>query len=215
MIRNLLVWAGAVALGLGGASAARAEPLKLDRIPADAKWIAHLDADAARSSKVIATVMKECLKPLDRDTISESSHTCPWLAGRFDKLRDVTLYGSRLGLRHGVAIVRGEWDKKEFLKKLQEKMEVKTATRGGQEVYTWTKYKGTDLAHEVALAFPAEGVMVFASGVEELDTALGVLAGKGKNLAGTESPLTKKAPDGTILLARAAQLKDTDVGPHL
>jgi|SRR5262245_14281344 len=112
MIRNLLVWAGAAALGLGGASAARAEPLKFDRIPADAKWIAHLDADAARSSKVIATVMKECLKPLDRDTISESSHTCPWLAGRFDKLRDVTLYGSRLGLRHGVAIVRGEWDKK-------------------------------------------------------------------------------------------------------
>src|SRR5262245_27323281 len=94
-------------------------------------------------------------------------------------------------------------------------MEVKTATRGGQEVYTWTKYKGTDLAHEVALAFPAEGVMVFASGVEELDTALGVLAGKGKSLAGTESPLTNKVPDGTILLARAANLKDTDVGPHL
>jgi len=57
--------------------------------------------------------------------------------------------------------------------------------------------------------------MVFASGVEELDTALGVLAGKGKSLAGTESPLTNKVPDGTILLARAANLKDTDVGPHL
>lgn len=215
MIRNLLVWAGATALGLGWASTVQAEPLKFDRIPADSKWVAHLDADAARSSKVIAAAIKECLKPLDGNAISEVSHTSPWTAVRFDKLRDVTLYGSRLGFRHGVAIVRGEWDKKDFVQKLQEKMDAKTTTREGHEIYTWTKHKGTDLAHEVALTFPAEGVMVFASGVEELDKALSALAGKGKTLASSESPLTRKVPDGTILFARGGNLKDTDISPEL
>jgi len=206
------VWT--VVLGLGWTSTARSEPLKFDQVPANVKWVAHLDADAARASKVMNAVLKSFLNPSDLAAIREASHTSPCSAVQFEKLRSVTLYGSRLGLRHGVAIVRGEWDKPEFLRKLNDAVKVTSANRGGREVYTWTKYQGSDLAHEVALAFPAENLLVFASGVEELDKALAVLDGKAEHLD-KASPIANKAPEGAILLARASGLKDTDVGADL
>ena len=172
MICQRSVWVGAVAIGLFWAAPARSEPLKFEHIPAGAKWLAHINADAARTSKVMSTVIQECMKPADLASISEASQTCPWSAVQFDKLHSITLYGTRLGLRNGVAIVHGEWDKKEFLEKLKAKVQFKTSMAGGQEVFTWKKYPNTDLAHDVALAFPSAGVMVFASGTDELNQCL-------------------------------------------
>jgi hypothetical protein len=215
MIRKLMVWIGAAAFATGWVTPARCEPLQFEHVPAGAKWVAHIDADAARSSKVMATVLKECLKVGDVAENSETSHTKPWAAVKLEKLRGVTLYGSRLGLRHGVAVVYGECDRKELLAKLKEKVDVKASGAGDREVYTWTKHKGTDLAHEVALAFPSDGVMVLASGSDELAKALDVIAGKGANLTSIKSPLSKKAPDGAILIARAEGLEDADIGPRL
>lgn len=212
MIRTTTTRTGAVALGLAWAAAAHAGPVKFDQIPADAKWVEHLDADAARSSKVITTAVRAALRPQDIAALGDISES-PWTAVDFTKLHAVTAYGSRLDLDAITLVVRGEWDKETLVHKLGEKTQVKAGKTNGHPTYTWTKLKDTKLAREVTMAFPADGVMVFTTSADHLGKSLDAIGGKGENLAGAKSPLAKPQPAGAVLLSRGAGLTDADIGP--
>jgi len=199
---------------LGVAGPAGAAPLDLGHVPADVKWVAHLDGNALRSSPAMQAFVKHCLKAGKAGRPTDSSHSQPCAAISLDQLDSVTLYGTRLGLRNGVAIVQGKIDRDEFVRKLKAEKDVKAESRDGHTVYTWTKFKGTDCAHDVVLEFPKADVLVIASGPDMLSRAVGLLDGKGESLKGKQSPLTAEAPAGTVLLARAANLTDGDIGPH-
>jgi hypothetical protein len=66
----------------------------------------------------------------------------------------------------------------------------------------------------VELAFPKDGVLVFAATPQQLHTAIDLLNGKGESLASKTTPLTATLPQGVILMARAAGLTMDDVDPH-
>lgn len=212
MWKSATVWASAAVLATWG-QVALGGPVNFKDVPANAKWVAHFDGKAARSSEVMKAFVKECMSKDVQTRAHDSSHTRPWAAISLDKIDGATLYGSRVGVRNGAAIVRGKYDKKALLASIKAKADVKTATAHGHEVYTWTKCKGTKQEHEVALAFPKEGVLVFAAGPKQLHAAVDLLEGKGESLEGKKSPLTEDVPKGAVLFARADGLKADDVGP--
>jgi len=193
-------------LALGGA-------INLKEVASDAKWLAHYDGEAARSSKVMRAVQKEWMGKDVPDQAHESSHLRPWACTSLKKLDGVTLYGSRVGLHNGVAIVRGKFDRDALIGKLKDSAGAKASSEGGTDIYTWTKGKGTKWEHLVALAFPRDGVLVFAASPREVLAAIDLINGKGENLASKSSPLTADLPKKAILLARAAGLKPDDVSP--
>jgi hypothetical protein len=212
----LRLFGGAIAVALmtlGWTAPALSSPLDPRQVPADVKWVAHLDADALRSSPVLRAFMEHCLGDLKVGKPTDSSHAWPCAALSFDKVQSITLFGNRLGMHNGAAIVRGKWDRDELIQKLKAQPEMKVSTRGGQTIYTWTRFKGTDLAHDVALALPKPDTLVFAADAD-LVGALNVVEGKGATLEGKRSPLTAAAPEGTVLLARADGLKPEDIGPQ-
>ena len=65
---------------LSCAAVAQAGPVNFKSVPADAKWLAHVDVDAARSSTVVraffAAVLKEC--PQRRSTSGTSARSWAW-----------------------------------------------------------------------------------------------------------------------------------------
>jgi len=178
------------------------------------KWVAHLDADALRSSVALSEFVKDVLSRHKIGKLADSAQSRPWTAIAHDKLQSITLYGGRIGIRDGAAVVTGKWDQEKLAGEMKAHPDVKAVTHGSHTFYTWTKYKDTDRAHDVALAFPKTGVMVFASSAKQLGTAVDVLEGKGDSLQGKKSPLTAEVAEGTVLLARAAGLKADDVGPN-
>src|SRR5262249_8452095 len=107
---------------------------------------------------------------------------------------------------------RGKIDKEELLGKLKAKAGAKSSGQGSKETYTWTKGKGTSHEHQVTLAFPRTGVLVFAGSPKQLHAAIDLLDGKGESLESKTSPWTAHLPKDAILLARAEGLKPDDVG---
>lgn len=51
----------AAVLLVGCAALAQAGPVKFQDVPADAKWLVHVDVDAARSSSVMQKAYDECV----------------------------------------------------------------------------------------------------------------------------------------------------------
>jgi hypothetical protein len=216
MVRRFMaVWAGAALLTLALASPAHSGTFHPQNVPSDVKWVAHLDAEACRDSHVMRAFVRECLGGEKLQKLSESSHFLPWSVVPLDQIQSITLFGSRLGMRNGVAVVQGKWDRDELVRKFKSQSGVKMAAHGEHATYSWTEHKGEDLEHVVSLAFPKSDFMVFGSGSDLLNSALDVIDGKSASLEGKDSALTAKVPDGTVFFARAAGLKESDVGPHL
>lgn len=215
MILRLLGIGAAVTLTVLGLTASvHAAPFDPHLVPADVKWVAHLNGDALRNSPAMQAYVKHCLPHRSPGKVTDSSHSDPCAALDFNKLQDVTLYGTRIAHRNGVAIVRGAWDRDQFLQKLKAEKDVKIHESDGQTVFTWTKFKGTDCAHEISLGFPKPNVLVIASSPDLLHSAIALLDGKGMSLAGTKSALTAAEPKGTVLMARGMNLTAADIGPH-
>lgn len=198
--RMLLVVAGLVS----GVAAAQAGPLELKRVAADAKWVAHVDVDAAKASPVVMTFVKECLAACD-----DPEH-CPAMTGEWGfnpakDLHSVTVYGSQHGPRHAVAVIQVDVDQKKCLQRLGEKVDLETTEHGGTAIYTWTKCVA-DHHHHRAMAFAKPNLVILARNAKLVGAALDVLEGKAEDLSGKESLLTAKTPEGTVFSLRAVGL---------
>lgn len=211
MSKYSMVWACAL-LAAAGATALGG-PINFKEVPADAKWLAHYDGEAARESKVMTAFIKEFVSKGKHDAASDTSHTRPWCCAALEKIDGITLYGRRIGERDGVAVVRGKIDKEELIGKLKGKAGAKPSGEGDKAVWTWTRCKGTKSEHQVALAFPKEGLLVLAASEKQLHAAIGLVNGKGEALGAKSSALTADMPKAAILFARAAELTKEDVGP--
>ena len=201
----------AVLLALGWTIVAQAGPLKLEHIADSAQWLAHVDVDAMKASPVTKDFCEDCLTdwPGAQEDLKEFREK--WGISLCKDLHGVTLYGTKIALKHHVMIVQADVDKQTFIDRLEKVACPATSKHDDHTIYTWTKFKGTKYAKEVAMAFFKPDTMVFASSADLLKTALDVLGGKAPSLAGKESPLTAKIPDGTIFLARADGLENAEI----
>ncbi len=190
-----------------------AAPLDLAAVPADAKWVMHLDMDAARASTVMERAMAKAMKMHPHaggmmDMVAKMSGMDP----RTD-LKDATAYGPDTDKKNGVLIVRGKANR-EFLTRMVEKApDHKTMTHEGHTMHAWTHKRGRH-GGTVVGAFYKDDVMVFSRTEEATKAALDVLDGR-KPSTPAESPLSGRVRPGSIVVARAAAIDPNTKCPVL
>ena len=135
------IWAIAAMAFLSCAAIAQASPVELKNVAADAKWLVHVDADAARSSKVVQAfvqeVGKECPKAHER-----LRHLGKKLG--LDDCKDlhgVTVYGTKIGPAH-VLIVYGKFNKQALVERAEKAPGHKVVEYGAYKICTWKPHKG-------------------------------------------------------------------------
>ena len=206
---------------------AQGSPIEFKQVPAEAKLVAHFDADAAHSSQVVQSFLQQAAKEL------------PHAKERLGKLREklgfehwtdlhgLTIYSSKLAPHSGVLLVDANWNAKTLLEKA-EKTHSKVVEYGKYKIYTWTLRRGRHGCHghgwrhhwghhnaaehhghqKVAGILANPHLLILAPKVELVKSALDVLDGKTANLSAGKSPLAAKVPRGTIALLRMMDLKD-------
>ncbi len=200
-----LVLTFGLSAGLGTANAA---PLDPSHVSADAKWLVHIDFDAAHQSKVADNIRehilehekaKEALAKL-KDELDMDPH---------QDLHGATLYSSNFKPQHGVLIIYAKANKEKLIANLKKKDDFSESTDGGNTFYSWTEHKGKKHSHAVVAVFPKEGMGVFSADMAGVKAALEVIGGKG-GLA-TSSPLAGEVPKGTVLQAAAIDVSTAEL----
>lgn len=212
-VRKVLV---AAVLVLAATATLRGEPLDPGRVPAGAKWLAHIDFDALRKASLAQKVYDSW--------ISQNPQKHRFQLEQFQKafgvdpindIHDVTIHGTVFAEGSGVAVVRAGGDPKRLLRLLSFAADYQTDEYGKHTLHRWTENKGKPNEHTTTGCFhgPADAphtVAVVGRRADEVKAALDVLDGKSPSLdspeAGDTSPLKQDVPPGTVLVARAVEL---------
>ncbi len=203
----------AIAVVLGLAGTLRAEPLDLEQVAADAKWVAHVDADAMRASSV-AEKAREHWKQKHPEAAKHLEMVREvWNFNPCADLRGITLYGTKIKKDTGVVIVHAKVDQELLLKKARSAPQYRESTHGQHQLHTWKHAKGKKHVHDMTGVFYRPDVILFGGSFDEVTAALDVLDGTKPNLAGKDSPLTGAVPPGAMFLARVVGLADADSLP--
>ena len=193
-----------------GPSAVQAAPLEASHVAADAKWLIHVDLDAAHQSKVL-------------DNIREHILEHDWAKKGLAKLKDdlnldphadlhgLTMYGNSVKPKQhaGVLIVYGKLDKDKIVGSLKSKPDFKETTEGSNTLYSWTEEHGKDHKHPVVASFPKDDMVVVAADASEVKSALAVIGGGAGLPSG--SPLLSELPKGTIFQLAVAGVNSADL----
>jgi len=194
----------ACAVALAWAAVAPAAPLDLARVAADAKWLMHLDMDAARESIVLERAWERMVKMHPQaEQMMKMGAGMLGMDPRKD-LRDVTMYGADTDKRNGVMVVRAKVNR-EMLERMVEKApDHQTMEHNDHVLHAWTHkgWKGRK-GEKVVGAFQKDDVLVFARTPDRVKAALDVLDGDAAT-ADRDGPLGGRVRPGSILVARAA-----------
>jgi hypothetical protein len=195
-----------MAVLLGLATIGRAEPLDLKQVPAQAKWVMHVDVDAFRASVVVQKAYHKCLEMhpdagMKMDLVSAMIGMDP----RKD-LHGFTAYGNDTNKERGVLILHADVNQPLLLAMVAKAADHKATTYGSYELHSWTHKCPKTGAHPVTGVFYKPNVLVFAGCVDGVKAALDVLDGKAAGITGHDSPLAGRTLPGTIFLARASAI---------
>jgi len=195
MKRLLAVFAGALVWGSTLVSTQAAALVPSD-VASAAKWMVHIDFDAARSSKIGEHAITQARENEKVQKGLEKMHDELGMDLQKD-LHGATLYGTDFTQHTGVLIVYAVADKEKVVGFLKTRPDFAESKDGEHEMYSWTENMGKGEKYTVWASFPKSGVGVVADSDENVKSALKVLGGEG-GLA-TSSPLLADAPKGTIV----------------
>ncbi len=190
---------------LGLSPLVNAGPLDLKQVPADAKWVVHVDVDALRESTVVQKA-HELAEPSHRE-ICERVFAIAGLFGANPKqhLRGITLYGGMLGKPEGVMIVHSDFNRGLLEGTIKLAPDYHSDRYDSHELHSWRPqllaFKGVQ--GKISAAFYRTNVLVMGGTEDELKRGLDVLDGKRPGLAGTRNTLSEAVPAGTVFLLRA------------
>jgi len=197
----------AILLALGFALPLRAEPLDRRQVSADAKWLAHIDFDAAKAAKVAQRIHDDWLThDRAKETLRKIRETIG--VDLLEDLRSISFYGDRFVPASGVAIIRAKVDRQRLLGYLNKEPTHKLSSHGDHQLHTWTQAKGRKDEHTVTGCFHQPNVVLLGRDADEVRAALDVLDGKSPNLPGSGSLLDVDVPAGTVFEARVAGLAE-------
>lgn len=181
-----------------------AAPLDPATVAADAKWLMHLDMDAARDSVVVTRAWEKMQKMHPHaGGMMDMAARMTGMDPRTD-LRDVTAWGLDTDKRNGVMIVRGKVNRELLEKMVAKAPDHQTMEHRTHTLHAWTHkgWRGRG-GEKVVGAFHRDDVMVFGRTPEKVRAALDVLDGTAGGVAG-DGPLGGRVRPGSILVARAA-----------
>lgn len=172
------------------ATATLAGPLKMDQVPADAKWVLHLDIENALRTHLGAYVGREILDPqLTRPLARLKRQTGIELDWR--KIQSLTAFGTDYQARaddQGVLVIRSTLDLPTYLDQVMAKVDEVAGPGAGlleksQENQT-TIYT---LRQEIHGAAARNGAFAVSKSRAQLLRALGVLEGRAAHLGSTKT----------------------------
>jgi hypothetical protein len=186
------------------AAIGRAEPLNLQQVAADAKWVMHVDLDALRASAVVQKAYHKCME-MQKDAEKHLDMVSGMIG--MDPRKDfhgVTVYGKDTNKEHGVLVVHAKVNQQLLLNMVAMAPEHKVTRYGSYELHSWTHKCPKGKSRTVVGAFYQPDMIVFAACPEIVKAALNVLDGKAPAITGSESPLAGRTMPGSIFVARAS-----------
>lgn len=191
----------------------RAGPLNARWVPADAKWLVHIDVDAGLHSNIGQAALGWALANPDlKEALAKGQATLGMKLP--SDIHDVTLYGRSFG-PDGIVIVHAALNKGKLLSLLQSTKNLQTSDLRGRTIYTWDDVDpkdSTDGPHTSAGAFIDDTSVVIGHDKTSIVAALDVIDGKQPALDST-SLLARPVPPGTIGFIAAIDLESVANAP--
>ncbi|MBN2374834.1 MAG: hypothetical protein JXD22_00430 [Sedimentisphaerales bacterium] len=182
------------------AASVRAEPLNPQLIPADAKWLVHVDFNKFAQSEIWALINQE-ISEKDRKKIDAVAT----LLGS-DPTKDlfgVTLFGPDANEKNAVAIINGRFNREKLLSLLVLNDAYDESKYHGQTLYHWVDEK--DNKAKVGF-FATETLIVISQTETPVQAMVDLLAGPADSQSSEPTPLTSslaKAPKDAIVVLAA------------
>ena len=158
----------------GSAALALAGPLNKAWVAADAKWVVHVDVEAAMGS-TFGKCMVEHQKDLDLEPLAQFNKFTGLDA--FKDIKGVTLYSPSLIADGGVVVVVGTANIEASVKRLaeQDKTVHKLESNGGM-LYRWSEH-GVEKFGCLRNTGASDRMLIVCGTRAELDSAIGVVDG--------------------------------------
>ena len=182
---------------LGSTLSAHAAPLDRTQVPADAKWVVHIDWDAAKAAQVAGKVYQEWLSHgIAHESLKDIRETIGM--DLLEDVRGITFYASRFEAYGGVVLIRAKKiNKPRLMEVLEANASHQVRRVDGHEVHTCVQ-EVEALKSTLAGCFYGPNLVVISRKAQEVEAALKVLDGKTPSLVGSGSPLDRAATKGTI-----------------
>lgn len=179
---------------------ANAAPLEPSEIPADAKWVMHVDFDALRETLLMKRIEK---------TMPQAIETVRgWMASEYgiepqSDLHSLTMYGESYETHSGTAILQASFDSDKVMEKLNSDDDLKQTEWKDRTLYT----KQEDDPNTVTI-MPLDGeYSIFASSPKKVKQAAKLIHGNGESLEGSDSLLVRDVPRGSVFYGAAIELQ--------
>jgi hypothetical protein len=182
-----------------------ADVLQKSRIPAGARWIAHLDVQAMRSSKLYALVREESAND-GTDEVADGLAEFRMFAG-LDPTQDfesVTLYSVSFSEKGCVALLAGGAKIDGALEKMKTLENYRTTPVQGHVLHTWGDLGDTWYASVHRVSGSEDRVVVASQDPAQVVRGLSVLAHESESLAEAAQPAIRATPAASSILFAAA-----------
>ena len=199
-----------LALAIGLAPPLRAEPFAGKQVPADAKWLVHIDIDAIKTGKVARAIGAHWLRlPAGAEHLKRVGAVVG--LDPAEDLRSITIYGGQYAEPAAVVVLRAKVDRERLMAFLRAGPGYRTHAYGEHELVEWTANRGKENEHTVTGSFHGPMVIVFGRDPAEVKKALDVLDGRASGL-GEHDPLSPAhTPPGTMIQARGVDLAEVEL----
>lgn len=186
------------------ATSAWAGPVQLKELPAEARWVLHIDAQE---------VLKSSLGDIIRD-IAADPEVAPKLAAleaifSFNILRDVhgvTLGGSSTEEDNAAIYIYGSFDREKLETIVKAGDNYNGIPHGAYTIHSWTEKKKNGLKRTYG-CFGRDDLVIISPNEDAVKTALDTLSGKKSSLAAAMTDMQIKG-DGFIFVAAARGLNE-------
>jgi len=185
-----------------------AAPLNRTQVPADVKWVIHVDFDTFATSEIWRLVNQEISNKYQKEIDAITN-----LFG-FNPTEDifgVTLYGIDSNEENAVFMLYGRFDKEKLLSLLALNEAYAESEYNGQKLYHWLDEK--DNQEKVGI-FAADALIVISRSEQAVKSMIDLLSGKKTSLASqNDAPLAKliEAPENAFMIMAA----DGDMYLHI
>jgi hypothetical protein len=188
---------------LSVSSLTQADPLDTKMIPADARWVVHVDMDAARDTKLWAAVDDQLTG--NRDFQNGIGKVEQITGASFPRdLNDVTLYGRSSDDAAGVVIVHAHVNRQQIETLLKMNLAYESKPYGDYQLLTW---HDDDKNKTMFGTFRDDSTMIIARSADLVRFALDVMDGKSPSIK-VDSPLAAGAKPQLLAFVAASSLKD-------
>jgi hypothetical protein len=203
-------WLAALTLVVALGASGRADPLDNRQIPADAKWLFHVDVSAINAGTVsrrISDLWLERpptslqLRQLRRTTGVDPSKD----------LKGITIYGRSYKANGAVVILRSKVVQDRPHRYLRRRPDYQESQHGRHELMAWTEKKRRVDEHPMTACFFRPTLWVFARDIDDLKLALDVLDGNSPSLSQDNSLHAPAAPEGTVIQMRGTGLREAQL----